>query len=557
MKTQQTQNSTLRTRPLSNKTANVEYFLWITFILGPILLLAAPASAQFKILVKPMTLEFTPLAGRTVQEVLQLRNRDANTPRVIDLKLHELSQYEDGSWRLMEPGPTVEAADANLSSCFKWVQLGATTATLGPLRMVPVNIKLKTPPRVRGFYCAAITAAIRPRPQLATTGASLVVRFLVPVLVQIRGRPMRQNIALKDVGMQFRPQSVMQPATTMVAMRIANHGGTYSRLKASMVLQKQVGGRWRTVTDAEFKEVSIIPGVELNLKSDIQRSLPPGRYKVMGSLYVDGRRVKPLQKEIDFAGDPGIARIVFDAALELTPSELSILGVPGATRTAVMKVDNTTDDAVDIQVSLTMPQVLKGVAFGDLKGEDLICTNWLRVVPEKFKLRAGGRQNIRVISRMPSTQAVRASYYALLNLRATYPDGTSGGTTTAIVCVQNKNIPPEPYAQPMRLILAEAEPSTYIVSARFGNVGNIHFTPKCVASTSEGGPTSQILLTGKPGTMLPLEVRDFSGIMDFSRYKEGTYHLTVILEYAGSIATREIPIRVSLAGSQRMVEVIE
>ena len=531
-------------------------FFWLACILGLIILLTATASAQFKILVKPMTMEFTPLAGRSIQDILQLRNRDANTPRVIDLQLHELNQYEDGSWRLMEPGPTVE--NLGLSSCYKWVELGATTVTVGPLRMVPIPIKLKTPPRVRGFYCAAITAAIRPRPEMATTGASLVVRFLVPVLVQIQGRPMRQNITLNDVGMLFRPQSVMQPATTMVTMKIANNGGTYSRLKANALIQKQVGGRWRTVTDAEFKEVSIIPGVELNLKSDIQRSLPPGRYKVMGSLYVDGRRVKPLQKEIDFDGDPAISRIVFDAALELTPVELTILGVPGATRTAVMKVDNTADDAVDIQAALSMPSALKGVAFGDLRGEDLVCADWMAVMPDKFKLRAGGRQNIRIITKMPATGAARANYYALLNLHAKYPDGSGGGTTSAVVCVQNKTIPPEPSAQPMRLTLAEAEPSIYIISARFGNVGNVHFMPLCTAAVSGAtGPGSKILLAGKQGTMLPLEVRDFSGVMDFSRFNEGTYTISAFMDYADNTITKEIPIRVSVAGKQRIVEVIE
>jgi hypothetical protein len=373
---------------------------------------------------------------------------------------------------------------------------------------------------------------------------------------------MRQKIELSGLGMEFREPTTEQPATTLVSMGITNNGGTYSRLKGASTVKYFSGEHWRNITTAEFKEVGIIPGVELNLKSDIGRSLPSGKYKVAGTLYVDGSRVKPLEKEIDFAGDPGITRAAVDAALDLNPTELSIKNaLPGATRTAVIKVENASDDTVNVTTDMAIPAVLKGVAFGELKGEDLACAEWVKVTPEKFTLRGGARQNLRITAKMPDSELTQANYYALLGLRAGYLDGQSAGVTTALICVGNKNVEARPAASPMKLTIAAMQESSYVVVGRFGNVGNAHyFIPKCRATvtTAAGASVTGVLLSGKAGVMLPLEVRDFSGIIDFSKLAAGTYRLTAILEYAGTQVSTEIPIRVSIGpDEQRTVEIVK
>jgi hypothetical protein len=209
---------------------------------------------------------------------------------------------------------------------------------------------------------------------------------------------------------------------------------------------------------------------------------------------------------------------------------------------------------------MAIPAVLKGVAFGELKGEDLACAEWVQVVPEKFTLRGGARQNLRILAKMPNAELTHASYYTLLDLRASYPDGQNAGVTTALICVENKSVEPKPTAQPMKLTIAAMEESKYVVVGRFGNVGNIHFTPVCgaMATTAAGASMTGALLSGKTGVMLPLEVRDFSGIVDFSKLAAGMGRLTAILEYAGEQVSTEIPIRVSIGpGEQRTVEIVK
>jgi len=522
---------------------------------APVLGLAAPTFGQ-GFMVKPMKMEIAPRAGQTVEKVLELRNTGADNARIMDLRLVDLTQGKDGGWRIIEPGSDFDTS--KLPSCLKWIELSADSVEVEPLQMVPVTVAVKAPRGARGFYVAGLLVQTRPPP--GVTGVAIVIRFLVPVLVEIQGRPVRQKIELNDLGMEFREPSGEKPATTLASMGIVNQGQTYSRLKGSAKVMRFSEGHWRAVTTAEFRELGILPGVKLNLQSDIERRLPSGKYKLTGTLYVDGRRIKPFTKEIDFVGDPTVTKLAVDTALTLEPPELSISGLPGATRTAVIKVENASEDPVNIEATSAIPPGLRGVAFGDLKGEDLTCAEWVKVSPAKFTLRAGGRQNIRIVAKIPKAEILHANYYTLLGLRATYPDGQSAGETTTLVCVENKKIEAKPAAQGMTLALAAEETSKYIVRARFGNTGNVHFTPKCraIVATGMGITTAEALLSGEAGLMLPLETRNFSGVLDFSRVDAGTYSLKAVLEYAaGGAAVKQIPIRVSIEEGTRVVEIIE
>lgn len=529
-----------------------------------VFILAGPAFGQGRLgfMVKPMKMEFSARAGQTVEKVLELRNT-TTAASIIDLKLVELTQNENGHWRSIEEGEDVDRA--GLYSCKDWVNLsGVDSVEVGPLTMATVTVKVRPPAGSRGFYLAALLASTRPTTRGAVTRERITIpvsfRFLIPLLVDLQGRPMRQKIELSDVGMTFREQSQTEPAATLVSMSIENNGRTYSRLAGSVMIKKLSAGHWRKVTIAEFKEVSIIPGVKLNLKSDIGRSLPSGKYRLTGQLYVDGRRTKPLEKEIDFVGDPSVTRLAVDAALELPPI-VSITSIPGATRTTVLRVDNTSEEGVEIGTAALMPPSLKNIALGELKGDELVCAEWVKITPEKFTLRGGGRQNIRIITRMPRAEQMQANYYALLGLRATYPDGSSAGETTTLLNVGNKQVEAKPAIQPMKLALAAGEEANkYVVAGRFGNVGNVHITPRCSATitTALGGTVARILLAGKLGLMLPLEARDFSGVVDFSGVDAGTYSLNAILEYAaGETVATAIPIRVSVEDGRRVVEIIE
>ena len=535
--------------------------VWILAVGSVVLLSGGSVFGQFT--VQPMKVELPVRPAKLVKSSIELRNLDVNEVHIVDLTIVDLSQWEDGSWRIVEPNvdePESAFDTSTLSSCSKWISLSPQNVSLSPLAAVPVELTVRVPSGVRGVWTAGIIAAIQPRPGAEV---AVVLRFLIPVIVEIQARTPRHEVEMTGVGLEFVEQRGENPATTLVSMNIENNGGTYSRLKPlARVWSLAASGNWRLITTTEFKDASIIPGSKLKLKNDILRALPSGKYKVAGALYVDGKRGKTVEETMDFVGDPRVKKVVADAPLDLLPTEVFIDSIPGATRTASIKVHNASEDTVHVQAALVLPRALQGVAWGELRGDDLGCVEWTKIAPENFTLPAYAQQTIRVTSTMPNPTTTHPCYYALLGLWSTYPDGQRAGVKTANVCISDKNITAQPNIQGMKLVPSALDASKYLAVARFGNYGEIHVKPvrcRAVVTTGVGMPVANTLLTGhKSGVMLPLEVRDFSGVLDFAAVDEGTYRLTAALEYApGQVADKQIAIRVSIEGERRLVDVTQ
>jgi hypothetical protein len=493
-----------------------------------------------------MKMDLAVRPGRIFKTTLDLQSLDPNEAHSIDLSIVDLTQWDDGEWQIIEPNTDFDTSA--LSSCKEWIRFRPTSVNLRPMDAQSVEVFLRVPPGIRGFYTAGILATLGVRPD--ATGIPIILRFLVPVLAEVQGRPIRHRIELEDIGMELVESVGGKPATTKISMDISNNGGTYSHLKALAKIRGFWDGHWREVTDAEFRGASIIPGAEFKLNKDIGRPLPSGKYRISGVLYVDGRRAKRIEKEINYA------------PLDVMPSNVIINCRPGATRTTAIKIRNASDETVNIQTGLALPGNLQGVAFGDLKGDDLDCTEWVKIEPESFTLRSMSQQSIRITATMPRTAAMNPCYYALLGIFSTYPDGQRGGVTTAHICVTDESISAEPFVHGMKLSPALKGGSQYYIVARFGNFGRIHFNPiRCRAAvvSETGVPRAMTALSSsKSDIMLPLEVRDFSGIIDFSKFSAGLYRLEAALEYApGEVATKQIGIRVLPQGQQRIVEVVK
>ena len=534
--------------------------LVIGIALAALLLSAGSASGQF--IVSPMKIMLQPRPGRPARETIEIQSHDPSEISIIDFRVAELSQDEYGEWIFIEPNdPILESGTIKLSSCREWISFDPNTISLNPLTMAPVVVTLKVPPRIRGFYGAAILATLRPRPDV--TGVAFVLRFLIPVLVEIQGRIPRNEVEMTDIGMEFSEPNGLKPATTLVTMDIANEGGTYSSLTGLVRVRGFWGGHWREITVANMGESSIIPGAKFKLRHNIMRSLPPGRYRLHGALFVDGRPVKGIEKEIDFAGDPRAKKTATDAPLILEPREITIDSLPGATRTTTLKVHNIADETVSIRTIVALPRILDGIARSDgLKGEDLNCAEWVSIEPDKFTIGANSSKNIRIMSEMPNPTSMHPCYYAILYLQALYSDGQNAGVTTAPICVLNKRVEASPTVQKGKLTLSELEgPSKYLVVSEFSNFGSIHFEPHCrVALTTLTGITIDkiILSSSKTGLMIPFETRSFSGVFDFSKVAAGTYRVTGLLEYApGEVLSKQIAIQVSVFGDQRVVQILQ
>jgi P pilus assembly chaperone PapD len=544
------------------KQNNAQNRLFFVAVIALSVLVSWGGSAFGQFVVQPMRMDLPLMPKQRFQTALSLQSLDPNEVHSVDIDVVDLGQYEDGQWRIIEPNEQFDRS--KLKSCRDWISVASNFVEIQPMKSARVRVNIQVPMRTRGFYAAAIITTVRPRPEIITE-FNVRVRFLTPVFIEVQGRPLRHSVKLKDMGLDFVGAFKDTPATTHVLMSIDNDGQTRSHLKGFAQIKGFLQGHWREITTAEFLPASIIPGAKLKLRANIGRSLPPGQYKVGGWLYVDGRRDQRVTRDIDFAGDPSVKAVASDAPIDLIPTSLSIRSVPGATRVEGIKVYNASDENVNVQAAVRLPQSLLGVAFGDIKGDDLDCTDWLQIQPKQFTLRSHSQQAIRIISKMPNNVSdLYPCYYAVLGLVSTYADGQTGGVTTAPICVTNQNISIEPYVRGMDLRAPLKGGTEYYVVARYGNFGRVHFTPiRCRAAIVDGtgSPLAMAsLVSRKTDMVLPLEARDYSGIIDISRVPEGNYRLATELRYGSSPAERadnQIGIRVMAQGGQKVIEVLQ
>lgn len=548
---------------VTNHLFNGSRLMWIIAIGVALLMSSYPAFGQFT--VQPMKLELAVTPGKLIKSVLDVQSFDPNEVYTMKMSVVELNQSEDGAWAIIEPNDLTDPNSpffgfdiSKLSSCSDWISLIPNNFELPPMGVVPVQVDLKVRRGIQGFFGAGILATTSP--MRGAGDVSVVVRFLVPVILEIQDRPIRPKVLATDVGMEFIPAIGDNPSRAMVSMNIENAGGTFSRVKPGVRIWSFADGHWRVITTTEFQETGIIPGARLKLQSDVGKNLPKGKYKAAGILYVDGRRTKRIEKEMEFVGDPSVTRVALDAPLDLDPIDIIVDGMPGATRTSSLRVYNASDETVNIQTAIGLPSVLQNGALGDVKGEDLDCTGWLKITPEQFTLRGeGGQQTLQIVTKMPNTSMPYPTYFSLLALWASYPDGQKAGVTTTNICVRNNSVPAQPEAVALKLSIQDLGESKYLVVAGFGNYGMVQFVPirvKAGVTMSTGINRAGIFLSGNPNLMLPFESRNFSGVMDLSYIPADLYRLAAAIEIAPGVwKDKQMAIRVSIEGGRRMVQI--
>lgn len=519
-----------------------------------VIVLLAGSSAFGQFLIQPIRMQVAVQPGRRFAAEVKLENLSRIATETVGLRVVDVTQDVNGLWDDIERDePGIDRS--SLRSCADWLRLEQDTAEVNPGGVVPIKVLIEVPPGMRGYYFAAVIARSAPRVQEVDGYATTtILEYLVPVILEAQGRPMRHEVELTGVGLEFQQQTASKPAATVVTMDVQNDGGTFSRLQGLTRVWAQGGGHWRKITETQFADLGIIPGAKLHLKQDVGRPLGSGKYRVEGFLYVDGQRSGQVQKEFDFAGDPRqvIAKTSSDA-LDLESRDIVLETVPGAVRAGPLPIVNAVDEAVTVSVEVSLPEHMRGaVGARGVPGESFGCAEWVTVEPQQFSLAGHGHQNLRVVARMPNPPAtVLANYYATIKLTATYPDGKSGGVTTARLCVRNRAVSPTPQIDNLVLTLASTSPSRYLASARFINNGDAHVLPRCRGALISAGDNSvwaRFILGSEgldgTGMLLPMDTRNFSGVLDVSNMGVGLYRLAALLEYAGGTARKEIAIEV-------------
>jgi hypothetical protein len=493
------------------------------------ILFALEAAQAEGFMVLPMRMEVEARVGEVLEFPLEIRNTVGERPRNIDVRLVELSQAPDGAWQVLEPAGEIAQ---NPHSSLPWTTLNEDRLEIAPMHWATVMVQVRPPAAARGVYFAGILAEGLVSDN--ATGIAIRARFLVPLIVQIQGRPARKRVALDDVAMTYEaPDGAV--STTTARLIVANRGQTFSRVRGQLQIERQTEDKWRLVTRVELPERAILPGLTLSLSDDLERRLPSGTYRLRGELFVDGRRVAPVEKEILFVGDSNTNSIAYDTALVLTPALVDMNVSPGATRTTVVQVENTGTDPVGVQFKTATPSALAGVDIAGRKGTALSAEPWIEVRPAEVMIRPGGRQSVRVIARIPREGLDHPNYYADLILKGQYSDGQSAGTTRSTIHLVNPKVESTPDGMIEQVSIAEIDdPGEYVLQMRFANLGNTHLEPSVISAltTPQGSLVKSATLAGEEGSLLPFGKRTYSGKMSFADVVPGHYALRITAKTA-------------------------
>jgi len=543
-----------------------------TRIIGLLVILLLAGDAAFAdLLVQPLVLRRTVQPGKRYTEEMKLENSDPQVDESISLRLAELTQKPDASWTEILPD------DPNLSkavvrSCRSWLTIPSNTVPVPSYKIVPFSLQIDVPAGTRGFYFASIVASTAPRMvNIAGVVTPMRMEITVAVILEVQSTPMQHRVSVAEVGLETQAATEKTPAATNAIMDVTNEGGTLSRLLPVVRLWGRSGGHWLRLSETKLTEIVIMPGVKLHLKHTLPQTLPAGDYRMEGFLFVDGQRGSRLQKDLQFKGDPRATGLRGQAMLNVQPGSLFVDCVPGATRSATIRVTNVSEDEVTVDVAVALPGHFgAAVNANGVRGDDLGCADWVTVTPNKFTMKGHTQRSLSVLAKMPKESKKYPSYYGVLNFSVSYADGKPGTAKETYVCVQNKQGVGTPSVAPTVLTVSEASPSRYLTTGGFMNSGETHVTPTCqgvlsVVGAGGGGAAiyKRFQMTseayGQTGIQLPLETRSFSGTLDISDVPPGDYYVTAILQYpagpADGVQEQRI-IRVSEQGGQKIARMI-
>ncbi|MGI5819710.1 MAG: hypothetical protein ACOX9R_16625 [Armatimonadota bacterium] len=505
-----------------------------------------PACAQ-GFMVKPMIVELTPSPGDAIRTSIEIHNNIGQTQR-IQVRARELTQASGGAWQASAP----ENAPAGGRSALEFMEVSAEELTLAAREGGRVDLTFRVPQRARGFYGAALLINSTP-PDTAPGAVAMVVQFLIPIIVQIEGRPARENIAIADLDMRFirggtravAPGQTREfPPTTEVGMVIANAGETLGRVSGELTVSGKVDDTWRQVARIDLRQRSLIPGGEFTMTSDIGRRLPSGEYRLSATMRLGGRFAGRQERIIEFEGDPEIRTLMTDVPL-MMDDIVQVEAARGGTRSTSFVIENPTNDEVHVATAVDVPRGLRGVALGELDGQELSAAGWVEINPESFRLRGGTSRTVRVISRAPADLPGHPNYYADLHIGAFYPDGQSAGRWKTIVHAKVPGAESSPAAKLENILVSQVEDG-YAVTAQFANVGDVHTRPSCEARLRGADAVElRAQMDSQTTIALPLAIMEWSGNLPLAGVRPGRYTLEVALLYGDRSTTGGVEVRVT------------
>lgn len=499
----------------------------VIFALGGFAVPAIGLAQEIGIMVQPVILEVQPRPGESVALPVSVRSTSATAVQTVETALWPLYQSPEGKFAVLEPGSDPLPPPPG-RSCLAWTRVDKETLQIPPGGVETVRVSMQVPPNAVGFYAGALIVQTKPEPRPGAI--TLRIRFLVPILIHIQGRAVTRKVTTRGAGMALIPKSDKEQAGTLFTVSVANEGETLATVSGSLTVFVESAGRWRRVTRITVPERRLLPGTSAAIPIRSEMRLPRGKFRLTAELTMDGSRLPQAMSEVEYQGDPEIASVSSEADIMALPSVVEVQCAPGATRTATFAIRNGGTEPVVLAGSASAPPSLQGVAYGELKGDDLDGSKMVAVTAPGSTIAPGREGRFRLTIQLPSDGAPRPAYYAVVNVSATSPEGQPVGNIPVLVVIRNQSAKAtEKLAPSGRVTLVRSGDGVIQAIGRFSNLGDTDIEFRWSADLLQGGgPTVSAVLHNfedDSQRLLPLATAVCNVRFDLARLAPGTYTL--------------------------------
>jgi hypothetical protein len=510
-------------------------------------------------MVRPMVVELQARPGQTIETIIVVSNTASDKARVVEVTPLYLLQGNNGGW--VGPDSLDENSIRKLRPCFDWYEQEHSEYIIAPLQDAQIPVRLNIPTDAFGTYSMALAIANQPDDK---EGFRFIFRFVIPIIIDIEGRAGRKNIQFDDANLWFaenqkdREGNLLPPAD-LVVLSLSNIGDVGAEIRGTVNVLRQAGNGWRKVTTLDFEPEDILPGIAFNYIKPLTKRIPAGTYRINAVFEADGRRFRPMNKVVEYQGDPSIASVSDEVELMFEPSIIEIEGVSRARRSARLRIQNPSSNDLKLQFSFVTPKSLRGVAMGDILGDHFSCNEFTTATPKELQLAGGGEVTVSIQTAFPDDKDFPFRYSTLV-VNAIQADGQLAFSKELLMYMHNRVATAEPQLLVEGTRLAQLDNNSYSISSSFTNIGNVHLQPDCslVLWDQRGLQIVQrIEMATEQNIILPLGQPVYNGEMNLSSVEDGNYRLTVTYKYNENSLEDITAINIATNGGSKSVTIIE
>lgn len=412
-------------------------------------------------------------SGRRANSKFTIVTQNARKPYRFRIQVMDLGQSETGAKVPVKVGMGARSAA-------RWISIESEVVIQPNSRRV-IPFTVSPPPNAKGAYFTYLVVQHVPDYREARMSVGVRPSALVEVCVMTRSRaPLHLDVTDLSVesGSFDSPSAVVLGAVNTGVWKVAVEGdvllyGAKGTFPIRVGVAYGHGG----------KPIEIYPGLEVELLCPFAQTLPPGTYKAVTRLLLNGRyqsrgkfdlTVPHLLASTAISGKL-LKKSEFDLALWVEPELVEVTLPPGATRTVPIRIQN--QDEREAQISLAVCDVhIEKNGFLTYQEGGTSEAGWVRLSSESLAVQPRRTYTVLAQVTVPKDRPDTGALLRAVRLTASAPSkdeewASENEFAILIVAVDPKAPPAELSMKEPKLIRSSPEKNPSVVVLEVRNSG--------------------------------------------------------------------------------------